>query len=78
MYDQPMCGWWHKISLFGNTSRPLLQVRLEEAQTKHAAAAAEASSAKQKLADKELLLLAAAPANGDVGEEAVSRPSMLS
>ena len=38
---------------------------------KHAAAATEASNAKQSLADKELLLVAAAPANGDMGEDAV-------
>ena len=53
----------------------LLQVQLEEAQTKHAAAAAEASDAKRSLADKELLLVAAAPANGDMGEDAVCSPS---
>ena len=54
----------------------LLQVQLEEAKTNHAAAAAEASDAKQTLADKELLLVAAAPANGDMGEDAVcSHPS---
>jgi len=44
---------------------------LEEARAKHAAAAAEASDVKQSLADKELLLVAVAPANGDVGEDAV-------
>ncbi len=49
----------------------LLQVQLEDARTKHAAAEAEASNAKQNLADKELLLVAAAPANGDMGEDAV-------
>ena len=49
----------------------LPQVQLKEAQTKHAAAAAEASDAKQSLADKELLLVAAAPADGDMGEDAV-------
>ena len=48
-----------------------LQAQLEEAKAKHAAAASEASDAKQSLADKELLLVAAAPANGDLGEDAV-------
>ena len=50
---------------------PCLQAQLEEAKAKHAVAASEASDAKQSLADKELLLMAAAPANGDLGEDAV-------
>ena len=51
---------------------------MEEARAKHAAAAAEASDVKQSLADKELLLVAAAPANGDVGEDAVGIPPFRS
>jgi len=44
---------------------------LKEAWAKHAAAASAASDVKQSLADRELMLVAAAAANGDVGENAV-------
>jgi hypothetical protein len=49
-----------------------VQARLESSQQRAQAAAADADGARQLLAEKELLLVAAAPANGDIGEDAVS------
>ena len=54
-----------------NIPRAWLQAQLHEMKAQHAAAAIEASTAKQGLADRELLLAAAAPANGDMGEDVV-------
>ena len=47
------------------------QEKLEEARGQHAAAAAEASSTKQALADRELLMPMAL-ASGDAGEDEVN------
>lgn len=48
-----------------------LQARLEAEQARAEAAVADAQGLRQALAEKELLLVAAAPANGDMGEDSV-------
>ncbi len=48
-----------------------MKARLEAEQQRAEAASADAQALRQALAEKELLLVAAAPASGDVGEDSV-------
>lgn len=52
----------------------LLQAQLAVAEKRGAAAAAEAEAAQKLSAERELLLVAVAPSNGDIGDDAVRPP----
>ncbi len=64
--------WWFRFELFFTVGfSVLLQAQLAVAEQRGAAAAAEAEAAQKLSDERELLLVAVAPSNGDIGDDAV-------